>query len=213
MSRKTLILIGFNALYVAAAWAQDSTANPPSLGEIARQYRNQKNASQPATVITNDNLPSSSPVSVLGLAAPSAANSASNTRKNPSPEEALNRWDNVIKQIEAIDRAKMISLALQGSTADFPGRSDWESRLIAAKEMYVRDGHDLIRDARDLLAKARALEKDHADASDPRARELQDKLKDFVTRAMKIDANFQAIIMEGRDLARHAATGPSNDRP
>lgn len=213
MSRKFAIVVALGAAFVAPAWAQDSNSNQQSLGEIARQYRNQKNGAQPATVITNDNLPSSSPVSVLGLAAPSTARSSGSTGANPSPEEALNRWDNVIKQIQAIDRAKMISLATQGSKADFPGRSDWENRLIAAKETYVRDGHELISEARELLAKARALEHDRADSSDPRARELQDKLKEFVTRAMKIDANFQAIILEGRDLARHAASGPANDKP
>lgn len=213
MSRKALLVIGLGAAFVAPVWAQDSSANPPSLGEIARQYRNQKNSTQPATVITNDNLPSSSPVSVLGLAAPSATKSSNTAGAPLSPEESLNRWDNVIKQIQAIDRAKMISLALQGSTADFPGRGDWESRLIAAKDAYVHDGHELIDDARELLAKARALENDHVDSSDPRARELQNQLKDFVTRAMKIDANFQAVILEGRDLARHAASGPANDKP
>ena len=209
MSRKFAIVVALGAAFIAPAWAQDSNANQQSLGEIARQYRNQRNNSQPATVITNDNLPASSPVSVLGLPAPSGAHTSSSTGANFSPEESLDRWDGVVKTIEAVDRPKMIRLALQGSTVDFPGRADWEDRLIAAKDQYVREGRELIRDARELLVKAHTLENEHANASDPRAQELQAKLKDFITRAMKIDANFQAVILEGRDLAKHASAGPS----
>jgi len=190
----------------APAWCQDSTASTTSLGEIARQLRSQKNNSQPATVITNDDVGPPSPAGVLGIGAPNGTNSSPTSGANPSPEASLNRWESVVNQIAAIDQQKMVKLALQGSIADFPGRSTWETRLMTAKDAYVTDGRELIREGRELLAKAHTLETEHVESTDPRAKDMEAKLKEFITRAMKMDANFEAVILEGRDLARQAQT-------
>jgi hypothetical protein len=206
MLRNLGVAVVFAALMAAPAWCQDSTANSTSLGEIARQLRSQNKNSQPATVITNDDVGPPSPAGVLGIGAPNGANSSPASGANPSPEASLNRWESVVNQIAAIDQQKMVKLALQGSTADFPGRSSWESRLMTAKNAYVSDGRELISEGRELLAKAHTLENEHVDRSDPRAKEMETKLKDFITRAMKMDANFEAVILEGRDLARQAQT-------
>lgn len=207
MSRNFPIALALGALLVAPVCAQESSSNQQSLGDIARQYRNQKNASQPAKVLTNDDLGGSSSANVLGLPAADPGKMAASGASAPSPEASLDRWEGVVKQIDAIDRTKMVSLALQGYTADFPGRAEWESRLIAAKDTYVRQGHELIEEGRELLAKAHAMDREHVDASDPRAKDLQSKLKDFIAHATKMDADFQAVILEGRDLAKRAAAG------
>jgi hypothetical protein len=204
--RNLQVTVVFAALMAAPAWCQDSTASTTSLGEIARQLRSQKNNAQPATVITNDDVGTHSPAGVLGIDTPNGTKSTPTSGANPSPEASLNRWESVVTQIAAIDQQKMVKLALQGSTADFPGRSSWESRLMTAKDAYVSDGRELISKGRELLAKAHTLENEHVDRSDPRAMEMETKLKDFITRAMKMDANFEAVILEGRDLARQAQT-------
>lgn len=205
MLRNLTITVVYAALMAAPAWCQDSTANATSLGEIARRARSEKAGAAPAKVITNEDVGTRSPAGVLGIE-PNGAKSALAGGAKPSPEESLNRWEGVVNQIAVIDQEKMVKLALQGSTVDFPGRSNWESRLMTAKDTYVTDGRELIREGRELLAKAHILDDGHVDPSDPRAKEMETKLKEFITRAMKMDANFQAVILEGRDLARQAQT-------
>lgn len=204
MLRNMAVTVVFAALIAAPARCQDSTTSTTSLGEIARQLRSEKTGAAPAKVITNEDVGTPSPAGVLGIGAPGGANSSAASGAKASPEESLNRWETVVNQIAAVDQQKMVKLALQGSTADFPGRSSWESRLMTAKDAYVTDGRELIREGRELLAKAHTLENEHVESTDPRAKEMEAKLKEFVTRAMKMDANFEAVILEGRDLARQA---------
>ena len=204
MLRNMAVTVVFAALMAAPAWCQDFTASTTSLGEIARQLRSEKTGAAPAKVITNEDVGAPSPAGVLGIGAANGTNSSLASGAKPSPEESLNRWETVVNQIATIDQQKMVKLALQGSTADFPGRSSWESRLMTAKDAYVTDGRELIREGRELLANAHTLENEHVESTDPRAKEMEAKLKEFVTRAMKMDANFEAVILEGRDLARQA---------
>jgi len=103
--------------------------------------------------------------------------------------------------MDLMDRATLVKLALQGAKADFPGRSSWEERLFTAKQDYVSQGLGLLQKARQLAASAQALKSAQASAEDPRVKQLVDDLQGVVREAVRSDAAFQAVILEGRDLA------------
>jgi hypothetical protein len=103
-----------------------------------------------------------------------------------------------------MDRATLSKLALHGANPDFPGHENWENRLFAAKQVYVSSGLDIIQRARQLWGSAQALKNTQANADDPRVKELTENLKGIVSEAVRSDAAFLAVIMEGRDLARQA---------
>jgi hypothetical protein len=175
-----------------------------SLGDLARQLRSQKSAAQPGTVITNDDLPSASAVTILGLEKPVDPTSSSQPGTDSSPLASLAQWESVVKQIDSIDRAALLKLALHGANPDFPGRGNWEERLFAAKQTYVSQGRELVQRARQLLTEAHALKSAQANADDPRVKELGESLKEVVRESVRADAAFQAVILEGRDLAHQA---------
>lgn len=199
MLRKLTILAAL--LWILPAWGQ--TQDSPSLGDVARQLRSQKNGTPPKTVITNDNLPSTSASGVLGLGEPDLKPSPQ-SGGNDAPLDSLARWESFVNKIDSIDRPTMVKLALQGSTADFPGRGSWEDRLFAAKQAYVAQGRELTGKARQLASTAQALKSAQAKADDPRVKDLTDKLKALMQDATRSDAAFQALILEGRDLAHQA---------
>jgi hypothetical protein len=194
MIRKLAIVAALVWMVSATGRSQDS----PSLGDVARQLRAQKSATQHKSVITNDDLSSHAASGVLGLGEPGQASSGS------SPQTALAHWESFVNKVDATDRSTLVKLALQGSDADFPGRQAWEDRLITAKNIYVSQGRELIEKARQLTASAQALQNSHAKPDDPQVRELTDRLKELVRQSVRSDANFQAIVLEGRDLAHQA---------
>ena len=119
-----------------------------SLGDLARQLRSQKSTAQPKTVITNDDLPSDSAVTSLGLEKPVDPASSTKPGTDSSPLASLAQWESVVKQIDAMDRATLLKLALHGANPDFPGHGNWEERLFTAKQTYVSQGRDLLQRAR-----------------------------------------------------------------
>jgi len=175
-----------------------------SLGDLARQIRSQKSAAQPKTVITNDDLPSASAGAILGLEKPVEIGSSTKPGTDSSPQASLARWESVVKKIDSMDRATLLKGALQGANPDFSGHGNWEDRLFTAKQTYVSQGLDLIQRARELLASAQTLKSAQANADDPRVKELSESLKRIVQESVRADAAFQAVILEGRDLARQA---------
>ncbi len=184
------------------ACAQDS----PSLGDLARQMRSQKSASQPRKVITNDDLPAASTGTVLGLSQSADPAGMAAPKGDNAALASLSRWEVIVKKIDTIDRSTLVKLALQGAKPDFPGHEQWEDRLIAAKETYVSQGLDLIQRARDLLESAQALKGTNAKSDDPRVQDLANNLKALVRESVQCDAAFQAVVLQGRDLAHQAST-------
>ena len=180
--------------------SQDSQSQ--SLGVLARQLRSQKSTAQPKTVITNDDLPSASASTVLGLKNPVDLASSTKAETDSSPLASLAQWESVVKQIDSIDRATLLKLALHGANPDFPGHGNWEEKLFIAKQTYVSQGRELIQRARQLLAEAHALKSAQANADDPRVKELDENLKGLVRESVRADVAFRAVIMEGRDLAQ-----------
>jgi hypothetical protein len=116
----------------------------------------------------------------------------------------LAQWESVVKQIDSLDRATLLKLALHGANPDFPGHANWEERCFTAKQTYVSQGLKLIQRGRELWASAQALKTAQAGVDDPRVKQLDENLKELVRESVRTDAAFQAVVLEGRDLARQA---------
>src|ERR1700722_18024395 len=189
--------------------SQDS----PSLGDLARQAQKDKSNAPARKVITNEDLPSGSVLGSsgsgsglggslnagLGPATPSGKPGAA-----ASPLQSLDRMEATMNQIDSLDRASLVKNVLQGASSDFPGRAKWEERLYAAKLDYVSQGHSLVQRGKQLLASSDSLH-GNRDPHHPRVKELDEQLKDLVRDAVRADATFQAVMLEGRDLAGQAS--------
>jgi hypothetical protein len=197
----SLIAVCALALAVCApGHGQDS----PSLGDLARQVQKDKSSKPVAKVLTNDDLSSGSGGvtsalgSGLGPVAPSGT--AGNSSAAPTPDESLNRLESLLRQVDSLDRATLAHNVLQDKDINFPGRAKWEERLFAAKQTYVTQGRAMLQKARQIEASAENL-KGSQDPNDPRAKDLAAKLQDLVRDGVQVGAAFQAVMMEGRDLA------------
>ena len=178
--------------------------NSPSLGDLARQAQKDKSNAPVKKVFTNDDLSTGSSsgagLASSGVDAIAAPAAPGKHAAAPSAEHAVAQLEGLINQIDALDRATLVKNALQGVDTDFPGRSKWEQRLFAAKKIYVARGHELLQDAKQIQAAAESL-RGVQDPSDPRMKDLANRLQALVRDGTRSDAAFQAVILEGRDLA------------
>jgi hypothetical protein len=95
---------------------------------------------------------------------------------------------------------------LKDKDIDFPGRSRWEERLVAARDTYVVQSRELIRKARQIVTAADEIKDRPADPSDPRVKEMGTRLQVLFRDAVKTESALQAVVVEGRDLASQPAT-------
>ncbi len=214
MSRR-LTLIAVCALALAACTsmrAQDSSSSSPSLGDLARQAQKDKDKDKAnkatAKVLSNDDLPSGSGGASAtlggGLGQTAQLTSGGKPGADPSPAEKLAMLEAVLDRVEALDRATLVRNALNGKDVDFPGRAKWEERLLAAKETYVVQAREVIQKARQIVDSAESL-KGSQDPSDPRVKEMSARLQTLIRDAVRTDSAFQAVMIEGRDLAAQGA--------
>ena len=183
--------------------AQDS----PSLGDLARQAQKDKaNAPAAKKVLTNDDLPSSSGSSaaVPGLGRVVQPATPGKPGAAASPSEQLERMSAALNELDSVDSATLAKNVLQGSDADFPGRSQWEEKLFAAKQVFVSQGRAIMKKANQLEAQAKGVQ-DAENQNDPRARDLANKLQQLVQESAQTSAAFQAVITEGQNLAGQSA--------
>jgi hypothetical protein len=185
--------------------SQDSQ-DQPSLGDVARQARSQKNTATSQKVITNDDISSNPGFGVSGMGQTSGSKATANSVGNESSSQDLDKVESAIAKMDKMDRATLVKLALQDTNVNFPGRPAWETRLVAAKEDYVAQLRDLTRAARAIEASAKALVAAHSgqiqpSENDPDMLQLKARLKDLVQNAEHIDAAFQAVVLEGRNRA------------
>src|SRR6266566_646326 len=117
-----------------------------------------------------------------------------------TPPDELARVESLVNKIDSMDRATLMKAVLEGVDFNFPGRSQWEQKMYAAKLAYVSQGRDLIQKAKQLSASAQSLQ-GNKNPDDPRVKDLTNKLKELVQNGTRADAAFQAVILEGRDLA------------
>jgi hypothetical protein len=214
MSRR-LTLIAACALALAACAsmrAQDSSSSSPSLGDLARQAQKDKDKDKAnkatAKVLTNDDLPSGSGGASAtlggGLGQTAQLTPGGKSGADPSPAEKLAMLEAVLDRVEALDRATLVHNALNGKDVDFPGRAKWEERLLAARQTYVIQARDVIQKARQIVDSAESL-KGNQDPSDPRVKEMSARLQTLIRDAVRTDSAFQAVMIEGRDLAAQGA--------
>jgi hypothetical protein len=198
----------------APARAQDATPSPsPSLGEIARQAQKDKDRDKAnktaAKVFTNEDF-SSNPGGVSGtlgggLGPIGQTSAAGKSADALSPAEKLAKTEILLSYIESLDRATLVHNALNGRDVEFPGRAKWEERLVAARQVYVSQGRDMIQNAKEIVASADGLKAVAAqNPNDPRVKEMGVKLQSLIREAVRTDSAFQAVMMEGRDLAAQA---------
>jgi hypothetical protein len=181
---------------------------PPSLGDVARKYREEKAAQDKATpknTFTNDGL-GSGKGGLLGAGVPEiAATSGTGSVFN----DAIAKMDGAIQKLDllgSLDRATLINIAMEGATADFPGRKAWEDRMVAARQVYVVHGKELLQSSRAVLFQMKALHDAQPNLSpnDPRVQAAVAKLKADMQDAERLESGFKAVAMEGHDLAAQA---------
>jgi len=193
------------------AYAQDQPSQP-SLGDVARQARKdkEKNKAQAKTVITDDTLPSSKGLG--GLAASDLGSSQGSGDAGSAMARALDRVNEAeanLKKLDALDRATLAKAVLLDNDVDFPNRRNWEDRLFAAKEHYVSHGRELIGELKQIVADARAQQaspggQGKMSPDDPRAKEMIRKVQEIVQDAVRTESAYQAVVVEGWDLAKQA---------
>jgi hypothetical protein len=215
-SLNLIVACALAILPFASARAQDSPPSSPSLGDLARQAqkdkdraKNEDSAAKPAAkVFTNDDLSSSTAGVAAGPGGGIAQSLQLPAGSKPAaaaltPSEKIAKLEAFLDQVESLDRATLVQTALQGRDTDFPGRSKWEERLFAAKETYVVQAREVIQKARQIVASADSL-KGLQDPNDPRVKDMNARLQVLIREAVQTDAAFQAVMMEGRDLAAPA---------
>lgn len=191
-------------------FAQDS----PSLGDVARQARKEKEARDKGKqsaqkVITNDELPSGSAISTIGLGSIGSSKSGGQTGSFSSPE--LDRLEAALQKLDSLDRASLAKLALQDKDVNFAHRSEWEQRLFDAKQTYVSRLQLIIGQLKQVIDSAKALEASRSGQAplsqdDPRVAALRVRVKQLAQAAVETSAQFQAVVLEGRNLASDAAS-------
>lgn len=207
---RTSYLIAACALALVCS-APGRSQDSPSLGDLARQaQKNKDKTSKPvAKVITNDDMPSTAAASSSPLApAPAPAASSPSASKSdaagkpdaiPSPEESLAQLQSTLDKLESVDRATLIKDIL-GNAPNFPGRAEYEEKLIAAKESYISKCREVLQEARQLEDSAKSM-KDVQDPNDPRVKRLATKLQQLFQASQQNNTDFQAVIAEGKQLA------------
>jgi len=199
---RTLNFVAVCALVLAICVPVRSQDSQQSLGDIARQAQKDKAKKPAAKVVTNDDMPSTSSSDPLGQLARTSASGKPGAE--PTPAEQLEKIEGFLNVVDSLDRTRLAKDVLQDKDVNFPGRAQWEQRLYTAKQTYVSQGRALIAKARQIADSADSL-KGVQDPDDPRAKDMKGKLQDLIRDAVQTGAAFQAVIMEGRDLATQAS--------
>src|ERR1700730_7846755 len=177
----------------------------PSLGDLARQLQKEKGNTPGTKTITNDDIPSASTPSSSAIGEVSNSRVPGKPGPSANPSEKLARIESMPSKIDSLDRAALAKAVLEGVDSNFPGRSQWEQKMYAAKLVYVAQGRDLMQKVKQLQATAQSLQGSR-NPDDPRAKDLINKLKELVRDGVRADAAFQAMILEGRDLASQSSS-------
>jgi hypothetical protein len=185
---------------------QDQAQPQPSLAEVARQARKdkEKNAAKSKTVITDDTLPSSK-----GLGGLAGDLGGSQGRVDSSAmAKALAKVEEAeagLKQLQTLDRATLAKAVLLDNDVDFPNRRAWEDKLFAAKEHYVSHEGELIAELKQIVAQVQLRQgSGKLDPNDPSAQQMKSRLLDIVQDALRTEQEYRGVVMEGWDLAKQA---------
>lgn len=214
MFRKLTIVLALGFFWASPAPAHAQDAQQPSVADAARAARKDKakdkDAAAPKTVITDENLaagvgtgpaPTSSK---LADAAPSLGGPSGPSSSLDPAWARLQATEASLDRLEPLGRSELAQTVLNGKTADFPNRSDWEEKLYAAKGIYVQRSRQLIAAMKQVLADMEALQSNGqgkiAD-NDPRVQALTRKSQQIMQLAARTEAAFQSVVTEGQNLA------------
>ena len=198
-----LVLLVFAAFGGSPAQAQDQ----PSLADVARKARKDKEGKKPSAkkVVTEDDMPSSSAGgSLAALGNPDALASVGGSADEP-PEMKLVEAE--ARTLDMMDKPTMARHALEGNGADFPGRAAWEDKLFRAKQEYVAGLRAIVADVKVTLEKAKAMRGPDGklQGGDPRVQQLVEHAQAVLAAGKRMDAAFEAVILECRELSKQAA--------
>jgi hypothetical protein len=221
------------AVLCTPAYAQDQQQSLGDVARQARKDK-EKSAPKPKTVYTEDTLGSGKTGSELGLgvlptlknasnsgpgAAPPSGSAASGGNFSPSSMvagaggngdpvaaayEGIERAEGALNRLEPMDRATLAKTALEGSDVNFPGRSAWEEKLFAAKQVYVSRSRQLLRQMQELMNAAQSLQGGGATPDSSQAQEFLSRAQVLQQLAVQTESAFKAVISEGQDLAKQA---------
>jgi hypothetical protein len=190
----------------AATYAQDPQ---PSLGDVARQNRKDKEAKKAAaakTVVTDETLPSGKAAG--GFSDLSGSRGSAGGDPIAKGNASLDQVEGTLDKLAPMDRTTLAKAALLDNDVEFPNRRAWEGKLYAAKEEYVTHGRELVREMRQLMGEVQSVkaqkEQGTLNSNDPRVQELVHKLQELMQDAMRTDSAYQSVVMEGWDLAKQA---------
>jgi hypothetical protein len=211
--RKMSFLAGFLSLLISAtpARAQDQPAqDQPSLADVARQARKdkEKNNATSKKVITDDTLPSKG-LSGAGLGDLGSAQGSDGGSATARGLAKLEQAEAALDKMAPLDRATLAKAALLDNDVDFPNRRNWEDKLFSAKEVYVSHGRELFQEMRQILKEVESLRSSQGGAGklspdDPRAQQMMKRIQELVQDAVRTDRAYQAVVVEGWDLAKQA---------
>jgi hypothetical protein len=183
---------------------------PPSLGDVARQARKdrEKNAAKPKTIITDDTFPSNNGLSGAGLADLSSPKSSVGDGSMANALAKVEEAEAELKQLDALDRTSLAKVVLLDNDVNFPNRRAWEDKLFAAKQHYVSHEGELIVELKKMMAQVESWKSAQGsqklDPSDPRAQQLKSRITEIIQDALRTEQNYRAVVMEGWDLAKQA---------
>ena len=203
----------FLSLLFAAtpARAQDQPAqDQPSLADVARQARKdkEKNNATSKKVITDDTLPSKG-LSGAGLGDLGSAQGSDGGSATARGLAKLEQAEAALDKMAPLDRATLAKAALLDNDVDFPNRRNWEDKLFSAKEVYVSHGRELFQEMRQILKEIQSLKSSEGGTGklspdDPRAQQMMKRIQELVQDAVRTDRAYQAVVVEGWDLAKQA---------
>jgi hypothetical protein len=194
-----------------ASIVQAAEQDQPSVADAARANAAKKEkdkAAAPKTVVTEDSIGSGVlPTAKSGGSASGAA--ADGTDKFKSLDEAWGRLavtEEALNQLEPLNKPELVNLVLQGDSANFAGRAEWEEKLFAAKTSYVQRSRQLVGATRQLLAEIADLQKQgQLTASDPHVQALAKKSKQLTQLASRTESEFQSVVNEGKNALLQAS--------
>jgi hypothetical protein len=213
--RKLTFLASFLSLLISTAPARAQDQPPqdqpqPSLADVARQARKdkEKNSATSKKVITDDTLPSKG-LSGAGLGDLGSAQSSDGASATARGLAKLEQAAAALDKLAPLDRATLAKAALLDNDVDFPNRRNWEDKLFSAKEVYVSHGRELFQEMRQILKEVESLKSSQGGAGklspdDPRAQQMMKRIQDLVQDAVRTDRAYQAVVVEGWDLAKQA---------
>lgn len=196
---------------------------PASLADVARKYREEKAAKEKSgapqgALYTNEGVIPRDGTNALGMAPAARPNQSVGSAGRggaaapPSYDSMMASLDTAMTQMNtlaAADRATLVNAILKDNNVNFPGRDDWEARLMAGRDYYVAHGRQLNKGMRELLTQAEALHDSNPNLpdSDPRVMQLMNLVTRVTAEAKKAGDDFQNLMDEGRMKAKLAHPG------